>query len=338
MPTILNNKVIDPLKKLGKGKDGTVYKAELDGLAVAVKCFFDEQSRDKEHDKHILIAKILNDSLKNLEELRRYPQTQAFNAEAQALHERILIGKHSISRVLEARILYSVDGHTEYPCIVFRLEGQTMEKQLTSDNPPSVIEVLESARQLLAALSDIHHTGFHHNDLNTKNILQRFEGGGYVIIDLGESEKSGSEIGKEDRRHSQYCPPDRNIDHRGSFDVASIGSIIVELFVWGVLGGDDAVKVLRGFRKEREDDQVKHQLGEKFPDRTERFYIDSERLSPSVEKWLGRLEKVFPEIVVVLRGMLLINPDKRLLAREAFILFDDAFQQIKGMQGGESLA
>ncbi|KAF8252578.1 kinase-like protein [Wilcoxina mikolae CBS 423.85] len=300
MPAILSNQVIDPLKKLGKGKDSTVYMAELDGLAVAMKCFLDEQSRDRELRKHMRI-------------------------------QRMLIGQRSIARVFGARTLYSFDGHPEYHCIVFRLEGPTMEKQLTSDNPPSVSKVLESARQLLAALSDIHNSGFHHNDINTNNILQRLEGGGYVIVDLGESELSGSEISEGDRRHSQYSPPDQNIDDRGSFDVASIGSIIVELFVWGILGGDNAVEVLRGFRKEREDDQVKHQLDEKFSDRTERFYIDDKRLSPSVEKWLGRLEKVYPEIVVVLQGMLLVNPDERLAARDAFVLFDDAFQQIKAM-------
>lgn len=303
---------------MGQGKDAEVYK--IGDTTFAAKCFSNKPLRDSEFEKHIHIVQTLDGLRKSLKTLKFGRYRQAFDAVAKAMS----LSGRSIAKVYHSSTLYSIDGCSEYYCTVLKLEGQKMEEQLTSANPPPFLEVLEHAYQLIGALFCIHKTGYQHNDLNTDNILQRYEGNGYVIVDFGESEKSGTEV-RNDLCYNQYSPPDRNRYHRGSFDVASLGSILVELLVWGILGGVD---VILQFRKEREADQIEHQQGQNILDTTERFYINAEGLSPSVERWLGRLEKVIPEVVAVLQDMLHIDPDRRPTAMDAFIRFGHAFQQL----------
>jgi hypothetical protein len=87
------------------------------------------------------------------------------------------------------------------------------------------------------------------------------------------------------------------------------------------------------FREEREADQLDNQRGEKYPDGSERFYIQqksgSVELSTSVNRWLASLalEGGIPEVVEVLRRMLDANPDKRPSARIAFASFDEAIRR-----------
>jgi len=308
-----------------------VHEVTLHGKHYAAKFFHEKGDRDEKYCKHMHIVRTLDERARSLEaeiklkERERdahgqisYAQVREY--QAKVLRLEMLLHRHSIGRVFE----YSDNGPH---CIVLQLEGKSMEKQLTSGSAklPSGFEVLECARQLIGALSCIHNAGFHHNDLNTDNILQKREGGGYVITDFGESEVSGSGVCK-DRHYSQYSPPDRNRDCRGSFDVASLASVFVELFVWGMLGGNDPVGVLQQFRRERGNDQYEHQRD--LSDMTERFYINAEKLSPSVKTRLSWLEKEIPEVVKVLEEMLHVDPDKRPTASEAFVSFDKAIRQL----------
>jgi serine/threonine protein kinase len=290
-----------------------VHEVTLHGKHYAAKFFREKGGRDEEYRKHMHIVRTLDERLKaEVQKLKCEREYQAEALRLEMLH-------NSIRRVFE----YSDKGSY---CIVLQLEGQSMEKQLTSEsaNPPSDFEVLGYAHQLIGALSCIHKAGFHHNDLNTDNILQKLVGGGYVIIDFGESGVSGSGICK-DRHYSQYSPPDRNRDCRGSFDVCSLASVLVELFVWGVLGDNDPVGVLQRFREERGNDQREHQ--QDILDMTERFYINAEKLSPSVKTRLSWLGEEIPEVVKVLEEMLHVDPDKRPTASEAFVSFDKAIRR-----------
>lgn len=254
----------------------------------------------------------------------RYAQPQAFYADADVLRLQELYKVDlSIGKVL-GRL-----NSASYYYIVLQLEGPNMESLLTSESSyPSLSssEVLELICQLTGAASYMHKAGVIHNDINTDNIVQKREGGRYVIIDFGESGKSGSK-GRR-RRYSQYSPPDRDERLRGSFDVASLASVFAELLVWGFLGGSN---VLLQFRRERGEEQLAYRQPESVIKKTEKFYVNTDppKLSHSVERWLKKLEKVIPEIVAMLRKMLHPDPNQRPTAEEAFVWFTSALVQFK---------
>jgi len=325
-----------PAPKLGNRINGAagrhpIFQIIYDGVdkPCAIKIFDKEGPRDEEYDKNWHILSTLSEKSRSLE----------------ADHAEILF-HHSIAKVFSKKT-YDIDGCSRH-CIVLQLEGQSMETQLTSAEPPSCLEGLEYTRQLIGGLSCLHLVGYH-NDINTDNTWERLEGGGYVIGDFGEFEKIGSKICNREG-YSQYAPldpPDRYLD--GSFDVASLACVILEFLVWVTPCGDfpggnipdgnipAGVQRVLQFREEREADQRKNGRGKKYVDLSQRFYIRQEsgsvELSASVKKWLVSLAKALEgrilEVVKVLQKMLHPDPDERPTAREAFILFDDALQQIK---------
>jgi len=250
-------------------------------------------------------------------QLRRH-QADVLELQKSPLH-------HYIADVIERGAAFA-DRHLHY-YIVLRLEGQSMEEQMTSFNspPPSLRwMILEYGRQLCRALFCMHLASFHY-DINPANILQKGKGYGYVIVDFGQSERRGARSCKN-RDYSQYAPldpADRIPD--GKFDVASLASVLLELFVWGFFGRG----ALLQFRVDRRIDQVKSQQGQDFCDQSERFYIQRKTnfvgLSPSVNAWLERLKLEIPQQVVeVLRRMLDPNPDERPTASSALTLFEQA--------------
>jgi len=316
------------------GERHEIFKVTIDGKHYAAKSFCEEYLRDEEYEKHDHVIRILDEKVRLLVEgLERSAYAYAYHAEKLLLHR-------SIARVFGK----ADDGRSKY-CIVLRLEGQSMEEQLTSANPstpfnpPTPLEGLEYARQLIGALSCVHQVVFHY-DINTVNIWQKLEGGGYVIGDFGESEKIDSRTCNRGG-YSQYSPPLDRVGRYtdGSFDVASLACVLLEFLVWVIPCGNfpgsnipARVRRVLQFRRERAADQINNQRGQKYRDVSERFYIrrksGSVELSTSVNGWLDSLalQGGIPGVVEVLRRMMHVDPDKRPTASKAYDSFNKALQ------------
>jgi serine/threonine protein kinase len=207
---------------------------------------------------------------------------------------------------------------------VLELEGETMEKQLAIDVPPSDNTVrrrhLKYFRELIDALCCLHRKGVH-CDIKPANILLKRSGSGegYVFIDFGVSVTRKSSI-PHDKSFNEYSSPDNKTDTKS--DVWSLACVFLELLIWVYLGGKAAVDEFRADKKlERE-----KYLPQCHADKTEYFYICEHeagcvRLNPAVEKWLNKIGYVCRPVVHVLQRMLNIDTEKRSTAEKALMQF-----------------
>jgi serine/threonine protein kinase len=293
-----NEPQINYKEKVGEGvfKVELKLESDLEPRTYAVKCFRTEEFRDREFETHEYIAK---DRL---------------------LHD-------SIIQAYTTRTLKATDG-TIYYCIVLELEGGSLADQLATDGPALNFSDDEShlmhVRGLIGALCFLHKLGAHY-DLKPANILAKRSGPGYVLIDFGVFVKNTLPVlcDKSFSEYSALHSPNERAD--GKADVWSLACVLLELLIWGYLGGKPAVDEFRNKKKA----ELEKNLPTCYTDKTEFFYVLLEsgeaKLNPAVEQWLKKLGDVC-QLVPLLQGMLNIDPEKRLTAVEALNQFAECIK------------
>jgi len=287
---------LDQNRKIGEG----VFEVdlELNGKNLrtyAAKCFLDETSRNREFKTLESIAKLSHDSI-----VTAYAKKE--------------LGS----------------GLIEYYCIVLELEGESMEKQLTTESPPPGYQddLLKHIHKLIEALCCLHKLGFHY-DIKPANILLKRSGSGkgYIFVDFGVFVKSGSPV-RGDSGYSEYAPPPSPSGMaEGKSDVWSLACVVLELLIWAYLGGKSA---LDKFRAEKKAELEEH-LRECYTSDTEHFYVQKSgrvQLNAAVDEWLGKLGNCSEtaSVVPILQKMLNVDPAERSTVKEALDQFTQCIQ------------
>lgn len=152
------------VRVLGEGEMGLVLEVEQAGATYAMKL------------------------LKRVEDERQHQARMArFDREARALET---LGHSNIVRLVE----YGETQPSGMPFIVTEfLVGQTLREHIDSRSEASCPSNVKILKQVLSALSQMHHNGHLHRDLKPSNVML-CESGRAVLIDLGLVHISGSTL------------------------------------------------------------------------------------------------------------------------------------------------
>jgi serine/threonine-protein kinase len=151
---------------------------------------------------------------------------------------------HLVS-VLEARV------HEAPQFLVMpRLDGTTLQSQLSEGYRPTVCEALWIARQTAEALDSLHQTGWLHGDVKPGNLMVSPEGH-VTLIDLGFARRPvefGSVIDRPLLGTVHYLAPEQitstSVDIRA--DIYSLGATLLEMLTGHVpYQADDLMELAR---------------------------------------------------------------------------------------------
>jgi serine/threonine protein kinase len=190
---------------LGKGAMGIVYKA-----------------LDPDINREVAIKTIRFDLVS--EEDDREEMMQRFMREAQAA------GKLTHSNIIT---IYDVGREKDMTYIVMQyIEGQSLQKVVSSGEKISTQEVIQLMDQLCKALDYAHDNGIVHRDIKPANILLDKEGKPFIVdfgvarLETSTLTEAGTTLGTP-----SYMSPEqvmgKKVDRRS--DIFSLGSILYEL-------------------------------------------------------------------------------------------------------------
>ncbi|KAF8245459.1 kinase-like protein [Wilcoxina mikolae CBS 423.85] len=265
-------------EKLGQGAQGSVYRGTLDGIKTRTHCAV-KSYRYNEDFLHEL------ENLKNVRSVRDCIEAIGFGYD---------------------------EGGSGW--ILFPRDGRSLTQLFKTDHSGSSSDVaFLGIGTLFGALCALHKANFIHLDVKPSNVLCRREPQrGYRLIDFSTL-RPLKQIYTHEACYSEYG---RRGESAGPWsDVFGAGATALENMIWVVKGPEG----VENFRSKRKGEQ-------KANDPTEgTAFFDIQDLAtgdfcPSkvVQNHLDELEKHFPVVMVaVIRGMLEVDPSKRLLMEEA---------------------
>lgn len=275
------------IERIGHGTFGEVYKVhDTQGRIWAQKVY---HSNDVDNGiEHDVIAEIC--TLKSF----KHPNVVS-------IHEVLLV-KNNISIIMP---LY------EYDLWTF----------ITKRHINKVL-LLSFFHQLLKALCYIHAHGVTHTDIKPQNILLSRKGE-VVLADFGCAVSMGLRKRSPELMSTVwYRAPELIMGHTISekIDVWSMGCVFAELYKDKVLFEGDSSEIDQWF-------EITKQMG--CPDAKEEW-LDPKKFSkhyPHFKRdieWLDEPEDKDDPCIVVLRRMLVMDPEKRCTAQEALKVFEKA--------------
>ncbi len=156
-----------------RGGFGKTYLAEDIQLPGKDRCIVKQLYPSIEESKFLAVARRL------------------FKTEASTLHN---VGHHD--QIPE--LLAYFEEEEKFYLVQQYIEGQTLEKELTSGKVWSEAQIMELLQDGLNILEFIHAKGVIHRDVKPDNLIRRNSDGKLVLVDFGHCQRSAS-------RANQYC-------------------------------------------------------------------------------------------------------------------------------------
>lgn len=200
---------------LGRGGQKLVFRGDLEGIPFALKFVLLPSDSGSEEAVSVVEAR----ALREIETMRRCSSPHMIKVGPLGM---------TIARVREQTVLYFSE---EY------VDGADLQEVLRRDGPLDHLEVARLGIEMAEAIGEMWNVGRIHRDIKPQNIMQRSNGGSFVLLDagyafdvVGESLSQGGVVGT-----LPYFPPERFdygarrtvVDHRS--DMFSLGVTMYQM-------------------------------------------------------------------------------------------------------------